>query len=107
MIELIIMVQSLTMANNSLWITTSPGDDAPALNSCTENCSFCWRFNGFDSMHIGDEDDPQLILNHSIKAHLKLISGFKGNPKVTEEKWREASNPKHIAISLIFLDKIL
>ena len=29
MIELIIMVQSLSMANNSLWITASPGDDAP------------------------------------------------------------------------------
>jgi tRNA wybutosine-synthesizing protein 1 len=35
-----------------------------------------------------------------LKAHLKLISGFKGNPRVTEEKWKEASNPKHIAISL-------
>ncbi len=72
----------------------------PALNSCTENCSFCWRFNGFDSMHIGDEDDPEFILDESIKAHLKLISGFKGNPKVSDEKWKEASNPKHIAISL-------
>ncbi len=72
----------------------------PALNSCTENCSFCWRFNGFDSMHIGDEDDPEFILEESIKAHKKLIAGFKGNPKVTKEKWEEASNPKHIAISL-------
>ncbi len=72
----------------------------PALNSCTENCSFCWRFNGFDSMHIGDEDDPEFILEESIKAHKKLIAGFKGNPKVTEEKWKEASNPRHIAISL-------
>ncbi len=51
-------------------------------------------------MHIGDEDDPEFILNESIKAHLKLISGFKGNERVTEEKWQEASNPKHIAISL-------
>lgn len=72
----------------------------PALNSCTENCSFCWRFNGFDSMHIGDEDDPEFILEESIKAHKKLIAGFKGNSKVTKEKWEEASNPKHIAISL-------
>ena len=72
----------------------------PALNSCTENCSFCWRFNGFDSMKIADEDDPEFILEESIKAHMKLISGFKGNPKVTNEKWEEASRPKHIAISL-------
>jgi tRNA wybutosine-synthesizing protein 1 len=72
----------------------------PALSSCTENCSFCWRFQGFDSMHISDEDDPEFILEESIKAHKKLISGFKGNPKVTDEKWKEAEDPKHIAISL-------
>lgn len=72
----------------------------PALTSCTENCAFCWRFQGFDGMKIADEDDPELILEQSLEAHRKLISGFKGNPKVTEEKWDEASNPKHIAISL-------
>lgn len=72
----------------------------PALSSCTENCSFCWRFQGFDSMHISDEDDPEFILEESIKAHKKLISGFKGNPNVTDEKWKEASDPKHLAISL-------
>lgn len=72
----------------------------PALNSCTENCTFCWRFQGFDSMHISDEDDPEFILDESIKAHRKLMSGFKGNPDVTKEKWEEAYNPRHIAISL-------
>ncbi len=72
----------------------------PALSSCTENCSFCWRFQGFDSMHISDEDDPEFILEESIKAHKKLISGFKGNSKVSKERWAEAENPKHIAISL-------
>ncbi len=72
----------------------------PAMNSCTENCSFCWRFQGFDSMHISDEDDPEFILEESIKAHKKLLSGFKGNLKVTTEKWEESQNPKHIAISL-------
>jgi len=72
----------------------------PALNSCTENCSFCWRFQGFDSMHISEEDDPEFILEESVKAHLRLISGFKGNPKVSKEKWEEATHPKHIAISL-------
>ncbi|SMD31152.1 4-demethylwyosine synthase TYW1 [Picrophilus oshimae] len=72
----------------------------PALNSCTENCEFCWRFQGFDSMHIGDEDDPEFILEESIKAHLKLISGFKGNPNVSSEAWEKAMHPKHMAISL-------
>lgn len=72
----------------------------PAVNACTENCSFCWRFQGFDSMHISDEDDPEFILEESIRAHKKLLSGFKGNPKVTKEKWEESQNPKHIAISL-------
>ncbi|AKA48680.1 tRNA-modifying protein [uncultured archaeon] len=72
----------------------------PALTSCTENCSFCWRFQGFDSMHISDEDDPEFILEESIKAHRKLISGFKGNQNMSKEMWDEAYNPKHIAISL-------
>ncbi len=72
----------------------------PALNSCTENCAFCWRFQGFDSMRISDEDDPEFILDESIRQHLKLISGFKGNPKVSKEIWEEATHPKHIAISL-------
>lgn len=72
----------------------------PAVNSCTENCSFCWRFQGFDSMHISDEDDPELILEESIRAHKKLLTGFKGNPNVSQELWEESQNPKHIAISL-------
>ncbi|GGM71701.1 4-demethylwyosine synthase TYW1 [Thermogymnomonas acidicola] len=72
----------------------------PALNACTENCSFCWRFQGFDSMHISYEDDPEFILEESIRQHKKLLSGFKGNPKVSEERWKEAMEPKHIAISL-------
>ncbi len=72
----------------------------PALNSCTENCAFCWRFQGFDSMRISEEDDPEFILDESIRQHLKLISGFKGNPKVSKEIWEEATHPKHIAISL-------
>ncbi len=72
----------------------------PSLNACSENCEFCWRFQGFDSMHISDEDDPEFILEESIKAHLKLISGFKGNPKVKKELFEEAVHPKHMAISL-------
>ncbi len=72
----------------------------PAVNSCTENCSFCWRFQGFDSMHISDEDDPEFILEESIKAHKKLLTGFKGNPKVPRDKWEESQEPRHIAISL-------
>ncbi|MEM0139429.1 MAG: 4-demethylwyosine synthase TYW1 [Ferroplasma sp.] len=72
----------------------------PALNQCSENCDFCWRFQGFDSMHINEEDDPEFILDESIKAHLKLLSGFKGNPAVTKELFEEASHPRHMAISL-------
>ncbi len=72
----------------------------PAVNACTENCSFCWRFQGFDGMRISDEDDPEFILEESIRQHKKLLSGFKGNPKVSREKWEESQNPKHIAISL-------
>ncbi len=51
-------------------------------------------------MHISDEDDPEFILEESIKAHKRLLTGFKGNPDVSSERWEESQDPKHIAISL-------
>jgi len=72
----------------------------PSLNACTENCTFCWRFQGFDSMHIAEEDDPEFILEESIRQHKKLLTGFKGNSSVSRKLWEESQNPRHIAISL-------
>jgi tRNA wybutosine-synthesizing protein 1 len=45
-------------------------------------------------------DDPEEIVEKCVKAQLKLLTGYKGNPKTEKVKFREALRPKHVAISL-------
>jgi len=45
-------------------------------------------------------DRPELILDEAIAAQRKLLSGFKANPRVTEEVFKESMDPIHVAISL-------
>ncbi|MBD6955510.1 MAG: 4-demethylwyosine synthase TYW1 [Thermoplasmata archaeon] len=72
----------------------------PALNQCTQNCLFCWRFQGFTETYLKVVDDPVQIVEGSIEAQRKLISGYGGNPDADQQKLREAYNPRHVAISL-------
>jgi tRNA wybutosine-synthesizing protein 1 len=51
-------------------------------------------------MAYSDWDNPETIVDGCVKTHRKLVTGYKGNPKVTTHKFREASDPKHVAISL-------
>jgi len=72
----------------------------PAINHCTQNCLFCWRYQGFTEQEIKNPDNPVFILEGSIKAQRRLITGFKGDERCDQRKWREANNPKHVACSL-------
>jgi len=72
----------------------------PALNQCSENCVFCWRFQDFEEDRIEHEDDPAMILEEAIKAQKNLMSGYKGDQRCGAEKWNEAQAPRHVAISL-------
>ncbi len=72
----------------------------PSVNQCSENCMFCWRFQDFEEDHIEVEDDPKFILDEAIEVQKKLMSGYKGDARVSSEKWDESQNPKHVAISL-------
>jgi tRNA wybutosine-synthesizing protein 1 len=45
-------------------------------------------------------DLPEKIVEESINAQLRILSGYKGNPKTSRLKYFEASTPKHVAISL-------
>lgn len=71
-----------------------------AINHCTQNCLFCWRYQGFTELTIEDPDDPEFILEEAIKAQRRLITGYKGDPRVDINKWKEANEPRHIACSL-------
>ncbi len=79
---------------------------SPAVVYCTNRCVYCWRplpgERGFDwaSGSIPFEDEPEAIVDGAIEAHRRAISGYKGNPKVPEERYEEAIRPRHVAISL-------
>jgi len=78
----------------------------PALFYCTQQCLFCWRAQSGDLQITWDEmklpawDSPEEIVEECIKAQLRIISGYKGNPKTNKQKFKEALTPKHAAISL-------
>ncbi len=74
---------------------------SPSLPFCDNKCAFCWRDNKLNSPNWeGPVDDPSEVLSESIEAQRELLSGFKGNPEVNLEKWREAQDPNLAAISL-------
>ena len=78
----------------------------PALFYCTQRCLFCWRAQSGDLQMTWDEtklpkwDAPEKIVEGSVKAQLRILSGYKGNPETNEQKFKEALTPRHVAISL-------
>jgi len=72
----------------------------PAVNQCTHMCLFCWRYQGFTEQSFSEIDDPKFILDKSIEAQQKLITGFKGDKRCNLKKWEEANNPNMLACSL-------
>ncbi len=48
----------------------------------------------------GGIDEPEFIVAETIAAQQRLLSGFGGHEKVTDGKFNEAMQPKHVAISL-------
>jgi tRNA wybutosine-synthesizing protein 1 len=72
----------------------------PAVNQCTHTCLFCWRYKGFTEQHIAHSDDPSWILEQSIQAQRRLLTGFKGDPRCNLKKWNEAQDPNMVACSL-------
>lgn len=72
----------------------------PAVTHCTHMCLFCWRFQNFTEKELHDYDDPGYILDHAIEAQQKLLTGFKGDPRCDQKKWKEANQPDMLACSL-------
>ena len=70
--------------------------------TCNNACVFCWRdlrYHTEPAME-GGIDEPSDIVEGTIEAQKNLLSGFGGNEKTSEEKFKEAMAPKHVAISL-------
>ncbi|MEJ5293350.1 MAG: 4-demethylwyosine synthase TYW1 [Candidatus Methanosuratincola sp.] len=77
----------------------------PAVSRCSNMCLYCWRVlpheHGYPSIEVGAEDPPEQIVEGAIAAQRRALSGYKGNPKTDPDRFREALDPKHAAISLI------
>ncbi|MFO8050261.1 MAG: 4-demethylwyosine synthase TYW1 [Thermoplasmatota archaeon] len=71
----------------------------PVANACNHSCIYCWRYQGRDDTDI-EWDDPKSIVEGSIEAQRKLVSGFKGDGRCDPGMWEEARNPNQVAISL-------
>jgi tRNA wybutosine-synthesizing protein 1 len=78
----------------------------PAVFYCTQQCVFCWRAQngdlqiGWDEMKLPSWDPVESIVEGSLRAQERILSGYKGNSKTDWRKLREALTPKHVAISL-------
>lgn len=72
----------------------------PTINQCTQKCLYCWRFQGFSEIELSKYDEPEMILEESIKAQRALTTGFKGDERCDKKLWEEAQNPNQVAISL-------
>lgn len=74
---------------------------SPAIDSCNLHCRFCWRNQGWENDELMQEfDEPEELLERSIAAQRRILSGFKGDELVDPERWTESQRPRHVAISL-------
>ena len=70
--------------------------------TCNNACVFCWRdlrYHTESAMQDGI-DEPADIVEGTMEAQRKLLSGFGGNEKTSKEKFERAMQPQHVAISL-------
>lgn len=69
---------------------------------CASRCKFCWRG---EKAPVGKEwygpvNEPNFIIDGSIKAHQLLVEGFNGNEKALPQMLKEMKDVKHVALSL-------
>jgi len=68
---------------------------------CNQRCLFCWR--SFEHEAVEEEEcPPETILAGIHKFQKKALAGYNTvlDNTVTEERWQEALDPRHVAISL-------
>ncbi|KAJ1969185.1 Fe-S oxidoreductase [Dispira parvispora] len=77
-------------------------ETTPSL-ACANKCVFCWRHH---TNPVGTEwrwqmDDPEFILEGALQNHYQMIKQLKGVPGVKAERFQEAFQAKHCALSLV------
>lgn len=72
--------------------------------ACQNKCLHCWRAIELDfSKYFNKKkiQSPKKLIEECVKAQRKLLSGFKGNPKINMQKFKQAQEPNQFAISLV------
>ncbi len=74
---------------------------------CNLACSFCWRIipeeEGFKWNEINaieEWDDPAEIVDGLVREHRRIVSGYRGGGDADVDRWNEAQEPAHVALSL-------
>jgi len=66
---------------------------------CNQRCRFCWR--SFEHEYPGEREcSPGELLSRLRALQKKALAGYKPSPYVTPERFAEALEPRHVAISL-------
>jgi tRNA wybutosine-synthesizing protein 1 len=70
---------------------------------CANRCKICWRSEKapVSKKWYGPIDEPNFIIDNSIKSHVKLLQGFKGRDNSNKTRLNEMDEVKHVALSLI------
>ncbi|MBP2172784.1 tRNA wybutosine-synthesizing protein 1 [Methanococcus voltae] len=79
----------------------------PSVIWCQQQCEFCWRVLPSD-LGINEPNfkapkwkEPEEVAEDILKMHKTIITGYKGIiDRIGTEKYKEATEPKHVALSL-------
>ncbi|KAL8761976.1 MAG: hypothetical protein Q9184_001962 [Pyrenodesmia sp. 2 TL-2023] len=77
-------------------------ETTPSL-SCSNKCVFCWRHgtNPVGTTWRWKVDPPDTIFQEAKQGHLKKIKMMRGVPGVRAERFQEAMQIRHCALSLV------
>lgn len=77
-------------------------ETTPSL-ACANKCVFCWRHhtNPVGTTWRWQMDEPDEIIKGAMDGHYKMIKQLKGVPGVKEQRFKEAFNIRHCALSLV------
>lgn len=71
--------------------------------ACANKCVFCWRHhkNPVTREWRWEQDEPHFIIDQAVAKHRQMIKSCKGIPGVVPERYEEAFQPRHCALSLV------
>lgn len=74
----------------------------PSL-ACANKCVFCWRHhkNPVGTSWRWQLDSPEMLVEQAIQNHQKMVKQLRGVPGVDPDRFKEAANIQHCALSLV------